>query len=236
MTTPAPKRHIDVGEQRIYHITHIRNLPGILDGGLLADVCEERMERPTVDISSAPNRETRRSVPVAGHDVSVAHYVPFFLAPDAKLWDGIRLESADPRLSPDAYVTTPYDFVVLVSSVKAANGHVDEDAEGPPALIVTDGDAAGAFTRFSTSDTERERALRRLRANEDSDAILEAEFLVAGSFPFGLVNVIGVANDKVRAAVKSLLAESASEHRPKVSIYPPWFQRPVPLEDAATPS
>ena len=63
--------------------------------------------------------------------------------------------------------------------------------------------------------------LRTLRADLDSDAILKAELLVPGEVPFGLVTLIGVANDRVRDAVKPILA--AANHKPKVAVYPPWF-------------
>ncbi|WP_407943856.1 DarT ssDNA thymidine ADP-ribosyltransferase family protein [Marisediminicola senii] len=44
------------------------------------------------------------------------------------------------------------------------------------------------------------------------------------SFPVDQVTLLGVANDKVRDQVKKILAGAA--HKPKVAVYPPWFQRP----------
>jgi hypothetical protein len=38
------------------------------------------------------------------------------------------------------------------------------------------------------------------------------------------VTLIGVANDRVRDEVRGMLKSSA--HSPKVSVYPPWFQKP----------
>lgn len=221
----------NVGEQRIYHVTHIRNLAGILESGaLLADASEAWTTRPVVDISSAPNRDARRTALVSGDgSASVAGYVPFFLSPNARLWDGLLTGTADPRLSVDAHTAEIFDFVILVSTVKklrdaqaAADDADADDADASAAAVaVTDGDAAGALTRISATPDTFDSLLRRLRADAESDAILRAELLVAESFAFDLVTLVGVANDKVRDEVRGILA--ASTHKPKVAVYPPWF-------------
>ncbi|HYI34497.1 MAG TPA: DarT ssDNA thymidine ADP-ribosyltransferase family protein [Glaciibacter sp.] len=211
-----------VGEQRIYHVTHINNLAQVLSSGcLLADASDAWDQRPAIDISAAPTREARREALVAGEGSSAAaNYVPFFLSPDSEVWNSIRSQDADPRLSKDAYDADAYDFVILVSTVGRARDHAGEDAAAR--IAVSDGDASAASTRFATTPEASERMLQRLRADQDSTAILAAEFLVADQFPFELVSLIGVANDKVRVAVKGILA--ASDFRPKVAVYPPWFQ------------
>ncbi len=205
-STSTRKSTVDVGEQRIYHVTHVRNLAGILEaGGLLADAT------PTVDISSAENRESRRTADVAGS--TAASYVSFFLTPNATLWEGIRLGAADSRLSPETRHAAPSDFVILVSTVRQT---------AALEAVVADGDAAGSLTRFGSTEDGSERMLRRL--HDDENSIIAAEFLVKGAFPFELVTLIGVAHDRAREAIKPIL--EASPHRPKVAVYPPWFQRP----------
>jgi hypothetical protein len=219
----------NVGEQRIYHVTHIRNLAGILESGaLLADTSEAWTARPTVDISSGPNRDARRSALIAGDgSARVAGYVPFFLSPNARLWDGLLAGTADPRLSADAHSAEVFDFVILVSTVKklrdarVVDAVPEVDDAAAAAVAVTDGDAAGAVTRIGATPDASDSLLRRLRADTDSDAIRRAELLVAETFPFGLVTLVGVANDKVRDEVRGILAASA--HKPKVAVYPPWF-------------
>ena len=64
--------------------------------------------------------------------------------------------------------------------------------------------------------------LRKLRADQASGSILEAEFLVRDAFPFELITLIGVAHDRVRDSVRVILREST--YLPKVAVYPPWFQ------------
>ena len=230
----------DVGEQRIFHLTHIRNLPDILSSGrLLADASDAWGMRPTVDISSARNRETRRNAHVFGEaSPSVASYVPFFLSPNASVWESIRAHAADPRLALDAHGSAAFDFVILVSTVKkvidarAGDAHADDARADDPraggeelrlaSVVVADGDAAGEFTRFGAIREASERMLRKLRADQASGSMLEAEFLVREAFPFELITLIGVAHDRVRDSVRVILRESA--YLPKVAVYPPWFQ------------
>jgi hypothetical protein len=66
--------------------------------------------------------------------------------------------------------------------------------------------------------------LRKLRNDDNAETIVEAELLVKDAFPFELVTLIGVANDKAREVVRRILR--SSEYSPKVAVYPPWFQRP----------
>ena len=222
----------NVGEQRIYHVTHIRNLAGILNSGrLLADASDAWTARPVVDLSSAPQRAARRAALVAGDDsASVASFVPFFLSPNARLWDSLLTEANDPRLSPEAHRAETYDFVFLVSTVKKLHdARTGDDDTAAATVAVTNGDAAGALTRFGAAPETADRMLRSLRADVESQKIREAELLVTEQFPFELVTLVGVANDKVRDAVRAILATGA--HKPKVVVYPPWFHA---VEDTAT--
>ncbi|WP_213814830.1 DarT ssDNA thymidine ADP-ribosyltransferase family protein [Glaciihabitans sp. dw_435] len=218
----------DIGEQRIYHLTHVDNLAAILESGaLLADLSESRTAPPAVDISSAETRETRRSRTIEGSDTAdgaVASYVPFFLSPNASVWDGILSGADDPRLSVAVRGAIPADYVMLVSTIKKAVDAIAAAEEAHPAAIVaTNADAAATTTSFGATREDYERIVRRLRADSESPAILEAEFLVKDTFPIELVTLIGVANDKARDVVRPLLRDYW--HTPKVAVYPPWFHR-----------
>ncbi|WP_146071058.1 DarT ssDNA thymidine ADP-ribosyltransferase family protein [Cryobacterium sp. Y57] len=237
----------NVDEQRVYHLTHISNLGAILqDGRLLAN--DALTARPTVDISAPGTRDLRRAARVSGDGRSVAEYVPFFLSPNATVWESVRAEAAeaaDPRLARDAHGSEAFDFVMLVSTVKkindgmaeraaaeivSAKARVDE-AQIDPAeeavpfvasvIAVTNGDAAGALTRFGATPATAERMLQTLRAEADGAMILEAELLVPDAVPMDLITLIGVCNDNVRETVRGIL--KASSYQPKVAVYPPWF-------------
>ncbi|MET1052627.1 MAG: DarT ssDNA thymidine ADP-ribosyltransferase family protein [Mycetocola sp.] len=211
----------DAGEVRLYHVTHISNLPSILEtGNILADVTQTDAVTPAVDISSAANREARKNVFVAGQQESpVAAYVPFYLSPDACLWRSIRSKQPDYRLSPDVASLAVNDFVVLVTTLGAAS--VD-DGSALSNVVVADGDAAGSLTPFAANAASAVRMLRKLRADEETEALLEAEVLVAGSVPVEKIALIGVANITVRETVKRMLA--GTPYATKVAAYTPWFE------------
>lgn len=213
----------NVGEQRVYHLTHIDNLAAILESGrLFADANTAWGARPAVDISSTETRDARRAARVDGDDSpAVASYVPFFLSPDSSVWNSIRAEMNDPRLSPAGKKADAYDFVLLVSTVKAVFD-ATTSVEHSQTVVVGEADAALATTGFGVAPEFAQQMLRKLRADPSSDAILTAELLVADSVPFGSVSLIGVANDKVRDAVRAILAPSG--YSTKTVVYPPWFQ------------
>jgi hypothetical protein len=217
----ASKTVESVSDQRIYHLTHIRNLAGMLSSGaILADGNETFSGRPEVDLSSPETRESRRATAVSGlGSANVAEFVPFFLVPNSTMWEDIRSGSVDARLSPEARGAVAADFVLLVSTVKHATEHTDDGA-----IVVTDGDAAHVLTRFAASTESSERMLRRLRADDNAETIVEAELLVKDSLPFELVTLVGVANDRAHLFPRAIL--KSSEYSPKVSVYPPWFQKP----------
>ena len=199
---------VDSGARRIFHVTHHQNLPGILAAGrVLSDAAGAA---PVVDISSPDNRVLRREL--SAGPAPVAAFVPFYLAPDALQWETVRRGELDYRLADSVRTTPPSEFVMLVSSARAGG----DDA------LVADGDAADPSTRFSSRAELGGRMPRRLY--DEEDALRSGEFLVPHEFPFAAVTLIGVANDKVRSEVRAILGRHGFAQ--KVSVYPPWFQRP----------
>ena len=134
------------------------------------------------------------------------------------MFRAVRSGEEDTRLAIDRDAVLPADFVIFVSSVKAV---IDLGAEA--SFAVTNGDATDATTRFAMTNDSAERMLRGIRADKDSLVPYEAEFLVGDSLSLELVTVIGVANDRARTEVKAALR--GSSFSPRVSVYPPWFQR-----------
>ncbi|MGG7466103.1 DarT ssDNA thymidine ADP-ribosyltransferase family protein [Plantibacter sp. YIM 135347] len=223
VATKLPR--VDVGKQRLYHVTHIRNLVGILESGrVFADRSDAWTDEPAVDISSDAQRERRRTTDVAGvPDTTVSHFVPFFLSPDASLWERVRSKEFDERLSAEATDSVVNDYVVLVTTVQAATASAQNDSTfGVTGVVVTDGDAAGALTRVASNQESAERMIQRLVSDDDTTALLAAEVLVLDSLPFDDVLVIGVGTVNVRETVKRMVADAG--HRTKVAAYTPWFQ------------
>jgi hypothetical protein len=198
-------------EQRIYHVTHLSNLPGVLAEGAIAAGAT-----PQLDLSSFDLREERAEIVIPGSgELQLTDFVPFFLSPEAALWQSIRSGNDHPRVSPAGRAADPLDFVFLVSTVR----HV---IATEAMFVLADANAEGATTRFATTREDAERMLYRLRAESDTERLVNAELLVAGRLPVESVTLIGVANDKVRSVVRNALTGTA--FTPKISVYPPWFQ------------
>jgi hypothetical protein len=222
-TAAGSKRLVSVGEQRIHHVSHVSNLEGILhSGGLFADACDAWTARPALDVSSQDNRNRRRTTVAAG-DATVAGYVPFYLSPNAHLWETIRAGITDPRLSPSVGALPASEFIIFVSTVGKVAGHRDHTGTGD--IVVSDRDAADPRAHFSASVDDYELMLRRLQADRDSDTpLLHAELLVKDTVPLTVFSLIGVANDKARDRVRAIL--ESWEFQPRVAVHPPWFAVP----------
>lgn len=239
----SSKPAVDVGEQRMHHVTHIKNLPDILSAGIHADQSPAWSQRPAVDMSSTDNRSVRRATPVAGEGSAVvADYVPFYLSPQAALWEDFRSGAVDPRFSAEARALASAEYVILVSTAKtlavaaaAEQVRAGEDlasqalAGKDDAIVTTDGDAADPRTRFGATGDSSTRMLQRIMATQAADEVLRAEFLVKGSVAFDSIALIGVANDRARDAVKTILA--TTKFKPRVVVHPPWFA--LAVADAA---
>ncbi len=197
----APVRSL--AEQRIFHLTHLRNLAGILaDDAVLAAAT------PEVELRSAGERERRASASIGA--TPLTGFVPFLLTPNATIWQRLRAGETDARLSPEARDAPPAEFVFLITTLGRTAGLT---------TVVADGDAAAPFTRFGADEDERARIIRRL----DEDEAADAELLVADAFPFELVTLIGVAHERARDEVREILRGAA--YAPKLAVYPPWFAR-----------
>lgn len=207
-TRPPAGKPVNLGQQRLFHLTHVDNLEGILIDGVVSAGAI-----PTIDISAPSTREERRAATVAGPGSgAVASFVPFFLTPDARVWSDIRSKTIDPRLSTGVRRFEPAEFVFLVTTVAAAGD----------GIVLADGDAAAASTRFASTPATEERMLRRLLPDED--AIASAEALVPDRLPLERVTLVGVAHDRARDAVRDLFRQTV--FAPRIAVHPPWFARP----------
>lgn len=195
---------VDPGTKRIFHLTHLRNLPGILSAGELR--ADTHGAEPEVDLSSPDNRARRREALLEAGGV-VASYVPFFLTPLADVW-ALRLDKAeDDRLASATLSLSASEFVMLVSTV----GRVGKG------VVLATGDAAAPSTRFVPLSGDPVTVPRL-----DDEQEPQAELLVPESLSLNAVTLIGVANDLARGQVREALRSSGFS--PKIAVYPPWFQ------------
>lgn len=190
---------------RMFHVTHVSNLPAILEAGELRP---SSAATPALKLASAITDELRSTAPV-DDSVSVADCVPFSLSPLATWWGEVQDGAAGPTWSDEARAASTVDFVVLGVDLSS----VDDD------LVVSDGDAAAVVTSLARSPEDRKRMLAR--AASDAAVLQAAEALVPGSVPLSSVALVAVANDPRRDEVRALLKSAGVSI--KVAVYPPWF-------------
>lgn len=200
--------------QRIFHVTHISNLPSILEAGQLLPPSEAA---PELRLASELTLELRAAAPVPGDgsydddgvERSAADCVAFSLTPQATWWLEVQEGAPGPTWSAAAKAASTVDFVVLGVDIAAVSNTV----------VVTDGDAAAPATTLGIGVDGRQRMLAR--AAGSPEALQAAEALVPGPVSLATVALVAVANDRRRDEVRDLL--KAAGVTAKVAVYPPWF-------------
>ena len=212
LRTPAPGATGKAAEvrppalpHRIFHVTHISNLPLILDAGELRP---SSTAEPALRLASDITHELRATAPVTD-DVSVHDCVAFSLSPLATWWGEVQDGAAGPTWSDEARAASTVDFVVLGVDIEAVANE----------LVVSDGDAAAKLTRLGSGPEGRDRMLARAAATPW--ALQAAEALLPGTVPLDRVALVAVANDRRRDEVRALLKSAGVTA--KVAVYPPWF-------------
>ncbi len=123
----------------IYHITHLRNLPNIInDGGLWCDqvVMQRKLAYVSIAHQHIKDRRARKAVPGAPGG-KLADYVPFYFAPRSPMLYAINMGNVQD------YADGQRPIVHLVSSAEAVQ------VAGLP-FTFTDGHAEMDISRFFT--------------------------------------------------------------------------------------
>ena len=200
----------------VYHITHINNLPLIINsGGLIAFNKLKQQQTKYVNIAhqTIQDQRARISVPCAVggflHD-----YVPFYFAPRSPMLCSIYYEKGK------SYQDEVLHLVTEAESVQASQ--LD--------FAFTDGHAIMAYSDFyddlkdlSQIDWQIMRAKYWNDTDQDGDRKRrrQAEFLVHQFCSWTLVKEIGVINDNIKTKVQKILQHQ--KHQPNVKIYPQWY-------------
>ena len=208
MMPPKSKHHY------IYHITHLDNLPGILDAtGLCCEssIIAGQTSYRCIGYETLKDRRLQTPVPIAPFGC-LADYVPFYFAPRSPMLYAIKknlVQNYDGGQSPVIY---------LVSTVESV-------AEAKLPFVYTDGHAVIALSEFYNQlkelpfvDWEIMKQKYWNDSEEDSDRKRrrQAEFLVHRFFPLDQVIGIGVQNLSVRESVKKLLTDNGHSFRVRV--------------------
>lgn len=207
---------------KIYHITHVENLPSIIaEGALLSDAQMVARGGPAASIGMGHIKRRRlEKLEVRCHPgTMVGEYVPFYFCPRSVMLYLLH-RGDNPEL---AHKGGQRPIVHLEADL----GEVVEWADEAKCLWAFSLTNAGAFythfyNRLDDLDQINWRAVAATdwRAPEIKEG-KQAEFLVYDSFPWGLVNRIGVSSMEVRN--RTVAALRGAKHQPRVEIQPTWY-------------
>lgn len=203
----------------LFHLTHLRNLPSVIERGLRSDSAVRADGTLEVEIGQNWIKEQRRQrvVPIGPGGV-VADYAPFYFAARSPMLYTIRGGNVP------AYKDGQDPLVYLVSDVPHLQAvgcrfvFTDRNAyykfaayEDDPARLndLVDWPLMEAFM-WKNTDEDPDRQERRM-----------AELLVHDTVPFRAFTHIGVRSTTTESAVAELLA--TLDHPPKVIVRPDWY-------------
>jgi hypothetical protein len=203
----------------IYHITHIDNLPLILqEGGLWCDaeVTKRKLTYTRIGYSHLKNDRALVPVPVSarGH---LSDYVPFYFCPRSPMlyaiyggyvigYRGGQVPILHFRASTEAVNQARLRFAFTDGHAKMAISHFYED------LAQLDQLDWEVIRAWSWHDTQLDNDRQRRK---------QAEFLVSNFFPWNLIEEIGVINREIKAQVEKTIDKAA--HKPIVKVHPEWY-------------
>jgi len=213
---------------RIFHMTHVDNLPNILcQGKLLAKSRVKKNQRKSIASEEVQSRREKTLVtkPPGGvlHD-----YVPFYFAPRAPMLYCNHvgsIENACDQSDIIYFVTTAqrlakktdfvfYDRHAVLSYAECFNQL--EDLEEIDWRIFFEPPHVGGYAKYWQDRQDSNHPHWSSRRE-----IRQAEFLAHEKLDFSLINGIAVNNAKIEARVIDALQDTEYNH--KVAIKPAWY-------------
>lgn len=208
-------------QPKIYHIIHVDRLASVIaDRGLFCDATIVQRAAPGTTIGMGKIKARRLTLPVYCHPGDhVGDYVPFYFCPRS-----IMLYLIYRANHPDLTYRGGQGPIV----------HLEADLNA----VVAWANANNRRWAFSLSNAGANYAQFRDDVNQlheinwpavlsndfqhpDNKEGKQAEFLVHQSFPWGLVERIGVLSAPVAQQVANAMHDAA--HRPGVQILPAWY-------------
>lgn len=209
-------------QPRIYHITHVANMPDIVaDGVLWSDAVMAEGGGPAAAIGMSAIKQRRLAeLPVRCHPGTfVGEYVPFYFCPRSIMLYLIY-RANHPELT---YRGGQGPIVHLEADLVATVTWADAE---PRRWAFSLSNAGARYAEFRNSLDDIDDVDWDAVANPDfrSAEVKEgkqAEFLVHESFPLALVTSVGVQSDAVAEQAAAALAGWAGA--PPVTVRPEWY-------------
>ncbi len=206
---------------KIYHITHVDNLPRIIEcGRLLSDEQRLQLQQDTqiVGIENIKQARLMKSIP-CHPGTTVGQFVPFYFCPRSIMLY-ILYKGNHPDLK---YRGGQRPIIHLQADMKAAVEGAD--LQGKP-WAFTDANARASYAKFYCDLSDLDGVnWHAVAATDWQDAVIQedkqAEFLVHESFPWELVEKIGVYDAGIKTRIEEALG--SSEHKPLVTVKRDWY-------------
>ena len=204
---------------KIYHILHVDRLPSILaDGSLWCDrvIRQGNSQGTTIGMSSIKNR--RLCLLLSSHPgLHVGDCVPFYFCPRSVMLYLIYKGNHEELTyrggqGPIVHLEASLDNVVAWANKANHNW-----------AFTTSNAGSNYFLDYSDLGQLNQIDWRAVRANNWASCRenKQAEFLVEDSFPWGLVERIGVISRGIQNSVDAAL--QGTSHQPPVVIVPSWY-------------
>lgn len=208
-------------QPRLYHITHIGNLPAILAaGGLKSDAALVAEGGPPSSIGMGNIKQRRLALPVKCHPGDmVGGYVPFYFCPRSIMLYLIHCAN-HPEL---AYRGGQGPILHLEADLNEAVAWAEANARRWAFSL---SNAGAYYTEFRSQLAQLDEvdwaavAATDFRSAQVKEG-KQAEFLVQDFFPWQLVRRIGVIDVRVYGEVSRAL--EGAEHRPEVEVRREWY-------------
>ena len=200
----------------IYHITHINNLPGIIQSNQLlsdSEITKRKVEHRGIAHQHIKVRRAERNVPIASGG-TLADYVPFYFAPRSPMLYSIRHGYVE------GYKGGQGNIMHLVASAERIT------ADGI-SFAFTDGHAEVAISRFFEDlheldqidwDLMESRRWYDTQNYPDRKRRRQAEFLVYLNLPWDYIQEIGVCSATIKQQVFQILNQTGVNHQSNVIV------------------
>ena len=202
-----------MAERFIYHITHLDNLPGILDtGGLQCknDQLRQRSDYRNIAHANIQDRRTSKTI-ACGPGGNLHDYVPFYFCVRSPMLYAIH------RGVVEGYDGPQSDVIYLVSSIEQMEKH-----DIP--FVFTDGHGTVALTAFYDDLKHLDRIDWKLMEDRywhdtlsdgDRKRRRQAEFLIHTFCPWDSLLGVAVYDENIKAQVEYI----AKEHNTSISAH-----------------
>jgi ssDNA thymidine ADP-ribosyltransferase, DarT len=206
---------------KIYHITHLQNLPRIIDGIIWSDA--ERLRRAIeceVVWMSEIKRRRLEELEVDCHPgTMVGEYVPFYFC-SRSIMLYLLCQGNHPDLT---YRGGQRPIIHLQSDLHRVVRWAKDE---PRRWAFSKGNASARYTEFFRNLAQLdELQWEAINATNWRDPLVkegkQAEFLLEYSFPWELVDRIGVFDQEMAGRVTAML--EGAQHRPPVVVARNWY-------------